>query len=125
MRTEQLSIHKCAIELATLATRILPDMNRAHRGLIGKDIRDAAKAVIKNIRYANESRDQARVDYISAVLDLTESIVIDFRIAFELRLINRGIWSESIQLTGSLEKQAGGWRKASKNAPDAVGSRLQ
>lgn len=91
MRTEQLSIHKCAIELATLATRILPDMNRAHRGLIGKDIRDAAKAVIKNIRYANESRDQARVDYISAVLDLTESIVIDFRIAFELRLINRGI----------------------------------
>lgn len=124
MRTEQLSIHKCAIELAMLATRILPDMNRAHRGLIGKDIRDAAKAVIKNIRYANESRDQARVDYISAVLDLTESIVIDFRIAFELRLISRDLWSQSIQLTGSLEKQAGGWRKASKNAPDALGSRL-
>jgi hypothetical protein len=73
MRTEQLSIHKCAIELATLATRILPDMNRAHRGLIGRDIRDAAKAAIKNIRYANESRDQARVDYINTVLDLTES----------------------------------------------------
>ena len=124
MRTEQLSIHKCAIELATLATRILPDMNRAHRSLIGRDIREAAKAAIKNIRYANESRDQARIDYINTVLDLTESIVIDFRIAFELRLINRECWSQSIQLTGSLAKQAGGWRKASKNAPDASGSRL-
>lgn len=109
MRTEQLSIRKCAVDLAILATRILPDMNRAHRGLIGRDIREAAKAVVKNIRYANQSRDQARIDYINTVLDLTESIVIDFRIAFELRLISRDLWSQSIQLTGSLGKQAGGW----------------
>ena len=124
MRTEQLSIRKCAVDLAILATRILPDMNRAHRGLIGRDIREAAKAVVKNIRYANQSRDQARIDYINTVLDLTESIVIDFRIAFELRLISRDLWSQSIQLTGSLGKQAGGWLKSTKNAPDALGSRL-
>lgn len=92
MRTEHLEIHKCAIKLATLATGILPDMNRAHRGFIGKDLREATKGVIKAIRLANEARDQSRIDHLSTVLDLTESIVIDFRIAFELRLINRDCW---------------------------------
>lgn len=124
MRTEHLEIHKCAIKLATLATGILPDMNRAHRGFIGKDLREATKGVIKAIRLANESRDQSRIDHLSTVLDLTESIVIDFRIAFELRLISKSLWSQSIQLTGSLGSQAGGWRKSSQNTTDVLGSRL-
>lgn len=124
MRVAQLNIYKCAYELAKLATRIQPDMNRAYRDSVGKDIRGAAKAIIKGICYANAARDEARVEYIKQVLDLTESVAIDFRVAAELRLISREFWSQSIQITGSIEKQAGGWLKASRKTPDALGSRL-
>ena len=125
MKTTDLPIYKRGYQLVLLSTQIQPDMNRAYRDSVGRQIREASKAILKEISYANSTRDLDRVGHIDNVLELTRAVSIDFRVAADLRLIPIKRWSESIQIIGDLEKQAGGWLKASKKAPDAVGSRLQ
>lgn len=124
-RTSDLNIYKSAQALVALSIRVIPDMNRAYRDSVGRSIRNDSKRILIEIGYANLHRGDERIRRIDQILELAKSVSIEFEAATSVRVISREFWGEAIQIIDGIERQAGAWKKHTKNAPDALGSRLQ
>ncbi len=66
--------------------------------------------LVLNVYKANAAED--KTPYISKVLEGLEVVEMLQQLSFDLRLINKNSLSESIDITGSIGAQAGGWRNS-------------
>ncbi len=114
----ELQIHKVGVELLGLAAEIQAAIPRSFRHY-GTRISDECIELLVQIARANAAKGPAKAAHIEQLLERLEVVAVLLRIASDKRLIARKLWASSMQLTGSIGRQAGGWLKSSRSAPAA------
>lgn len=105
----ELPIYKVAYDLLSLATDITRNIPRDLKAGLGAKMRDECIELLVLIARANAARDKA-----PHLVEIVERVqVVDFllRIFKDKRFIGVKQHADAIQLTGSVGKQANGWKK--------------
>ena len=105
----ELPIYKVAYDLLALIVKIAKEMPRDVKQSIGAPLRDECIQVVVLIFRANVARDKA-----PHLMDLVERVQVAellLRASRDLQFISTRQYARAIQLTGSIGKQANGWRK--------------
>jgi len=108
-----LPIYKAAYGLLSIITDLTKNMPREFKASIGGKLRDECVEIVVLVFRANVSRNKA-----PHLLDLVERVEVAnllLRLACDKKLISLAWYSKAIEITGSIGKQANGWRFA--NAP--------
>lgn len=116
--TSSLPIYKVAYDLFGVITDAVRNMPRDVKQLIGKRLADEAMDIVMLIFRANEARD--KVPYLDDLLERVGVINLLLRLAHDKKLITTKPYAAAISLTGSVGKQAGGWRKSSAASSPVV-----
>lgn len=114
----ELQIHKVGVELLSLSADVQAAIPRSFRNY-GNRIGDECIELLIAIARANAAKGQGKATHIEQLLERLDVVTVLMRIAHGKRLISQKLWSTSIQLTGNIGRQAGGWLKASRSAPAA------
>jgi hypothetical protein len=109
-----LPIYKVAYDLLDAITDLSKNMPRDFKQSIGGKLRDECVEIVVLIFRANVSRDKAQ-HLISLVERLQVSELL-LRLSRDKRLISTGQYAKAVELTGSIGKQANGWRSFSSSA---------
>ena len=113
--TTDLDIFKQATALLDLAVDVQANIPRAFRASMGTRIADECVEMLVLIARANSARVAAdRAGHIEQLLERLNVTNILMRAAHGKKLISQKLWASSIQLTGSIGKQAGGWLKSAR-----------
>lgn len=105
----ELPIYKVAYDLLGVVIQLVKNMPREVKQSIGAKIRDECIEVSTLVFRANVAQDKA-----PHLLDLLEHLQVAellLRLARDHRFISTGQYAKAIALTGSIGKQANGWRK--------------
>jgi hypothetical protein len=113
-----LQIHKVGVQLLSLAADVQAAVPRSFRNY-GHRISDECTELLVQIARANAAMGRGKVPHIEQLLERLEVVAVLLRIAHAKRLISQQMWASSMQLTGSIGRQAGGWLKAAHRAPAA------
>lgn len=106
----QLPIYKAAYDLLDVSTDLAKNMPRDFKASIGGKISNECIEITVLIFRANVARDKApHLDELIERLQVAELLL---RLAKNKRLISVGQYAKSVELTGSIGKQAGGWRRS-------------
>lgn len=103
-------IYRTALQLLQFTIKETAHFTKQMRPTLGKMLIEDTVILIGRICKANAAQD--KYDHLTEVLNLTEAIEAMWQAAYEVRVINTKALAGSIDLTGSISKQAGGWRKA-------------
>ncbi len=114
----ELQIHKVGVELLSLAADVQAAIPRSFRHY-GNRIGDECTELLVAIARANAARGQGKAAHIEQLLERLDVVAVLMRVAHGKRLISQKLWAASMQLTGSIGRQAGGWLKSSRSAPAA------
>lgn len=112
-----LPIYKETYQLSLLATEITRHMPRDLRRDLGGKIREECFKLVLRIYRANTAAN--KVPDLSKLLERLEVVNLLFRLSRDLRAISIAQYARAIELTGSIGKQANGWRKSSAKSPAA------
>jgi hypothetical protein len=118
-----LPIYKKGYALLSLAADVQLNMPRTFKSTLGRTIHDECVGLLLEIGYANASQGDTRCDHIRTVLKRLEVVNLMMRVSHDKRFISQRIWANSMQLTGQIGAQAGGWLKKT-TASVSGGSRL-
>ena len=106
-----LPIYKAAYDLLRVvidATRNMPrDLKRTLGEKIAQEVIDIEVLVFR----ANVARDKA--PYLDKLIERLQSAELLIRLSRDMRAISTKQYAEIVQLSGSVGKQARGWRRAS------------
>ena len=105
----QLPIHKLAYDLLGLAVDLIRHMPRDIKQSIGSTIRDSCVDMLLLIAKANAAADKA--PHITALLEARETVELLLRTCLDKRFISPAQWARAVEMTESIGRQAGGWRK--------------
>lgn len=105
-----LPIYKVAYDLFDASTELAKNMPRDFKQSVGGKLRDECLEVTVLIFRANCARDKA--PHLGALIERLQVAELLLRLARDKRLISTGQYARAIALTGSLGKQANGWRKS-------------
>lgn len=111
----ELPIYKVAYDLLGVVIQLVKNMPREVKQSIGAKIRDECIEVSTLVFRANVAQDKA-----PHLLDLLEHLQVAellLRLARDHRFISTGQYAQAIALTGSIGKQANGWRKSGPAVP--------
>lgn len=120
----ELKIYKTGYDLLTLAADVQLNMPRTFKSSLGNRVHDQCVNLLIDIGFANAARGEERCEYIRGILKRLEVVALILRISRDKRFISKKLWASSIELTGSVGTQAGGWLKKSATASASCGSRL-
>jgi hypothetical protein len=109
----QLPIYKVAYDLLDVITDLAKNMPRDFKQSIGGKLRDECVEIVTLIFRANVSQEKT-VHLISLIERLQVSELL-LRLSRDKRLISTGQYAKAIELTGSIGKQASGWRRATSS----------
>ncbi|MGB8422240.1 four helix bundle protein [Paraburkholderia sp.] len=115
-----LPIHKTSCDLLGVAIEAAKHMPRDFKSTLGVEIRKECIAIVLLIARANATKD--KVPHIERLLERVDVLQIVMRVCHEKRLVSPKIFADSIELIGSIGRQAGGWKK-SASSPVASPSR--
>ena len=116
----ELTIHKTAYDLFDAVMDLVKNMPRDFKVSIGGKLRDECIEIIVLIFRANTAREKEQ--HILSLIERLQVIDLMLRLSRDKRLIATRQYAMAIQLTGSIGKQANGWRKYA-NSPASSGSR--
>ncbi len=105
----ELPIHKVAYDLAGLAIDLIKNMPREVKAVIGGELRDECLKLIVLIFRANVAADK-RV-HLAELLERQQVVELLLRLSRDKRYISTGQYARAIAFTGSIGKQANGWKK--------------
>jgi len=108
-----LPIYKVAYDLLDVITDLSKNMPRDFKQSIGGKLRDECVEIVTLIFRANVSQEKT-VHLISLIERLQVSELL-LRLSRDKRLISTGQYAKAIELTGSIGKQASGWRRAASS----------
>ncbi|MGU2444390.1 four helix bundle protein [Burkholderia cenocepacia] len=107
----ELDIYKTGYDLFARVTKIVENMKRPFKHLIGEEIvRETAKLLILVYR-ANVADD--KVPHLSMLIERVKLIELLLRLSLDDEKISPRQYHGTISLTQSISKQAVGWRKSS------------
>lgn len=106
----QLPIYKVAYDLLDVVTDLVKNMPRNFKASIGEKVNDECVEITVLVFRANCARDKA--PHLGELIERLQVIELLLRLARDKKLISTGQYAKAISLTGSLGKQANGWRKA-------------
>lgn len=112
-----LPIYKQAYDLLQLAAELSRHMPRDFKSSFGARLRDECVAMLVLIGRANAAAQKA--PHITELLERLQVTQLMLRLAHDMRFISRGQYARAVQVTDSVGRQAGGWRKHSAAAPAA------
>ena len=114
-----LPIHRTGVLLLTLAYKAQEQMPRAVKRSLGEKIAQHCVDMLNLMALANASQHDARAGYIQELLKRQRAVTVLLRVGHDSRYLSPKLWAESVELLGSIGKQAGGWLKSSNRAPAA------
>jgi hypothetical protein len=107
---QQLPIYKVAYELLDLITDLAKNMPRDFKVSIGGTLRDEVVKITVLVFRANVAR--AKAMHLESLIERLQVIELLLRLSRDKRLISTGQYARSVELTDSIGKQAGGWRRS-------------
>ena len=112
--TKNLPIYKAGYELVRLVTDRVRYFTKDFRPTLGRKIQDEAVSLVLNVYKANAAENKS--PYITIILEHTMVVEMLVQMSFDLRLIPPKDYAKAIEITGSLAKQAKGWKKYSERS---------
>lgn len=106
----ELSIHKQAYQLLSVATDLTRNIPRDLKAGLGAAVRDECVALLVLIARANAARD--KTPYLERLIERNDVLSTLLRLLKEKRFISINQHAEAMALTISIGKQATGWRKS-------------
>lgn len=106
----ELPIYKVAYDLLGNVVELVKQMPREVKQSIGAKVRDECIEIATGVFRANVAAEK-----VPHLLELQEHVQVAellLRLARDLRYISTGQYAKAIALTGSIGKQANGWRKS-------------
>ncbi|WP_104656566.1 four helix bundle protein [Ralstonia insidiosa] len=111
----ELDIYKVGYQLLGKVTKLVENMERNFKRLIGEEIvRESAKVLILVYR-ANISSN--KVSHLTDLIEGVQMVEVLLRLSMDMKKISPGQYAGVIQLTTSIGKQANGWKGYSANRP--------
>ncbi len=106
----QLPIYKVAYGLFDLSTDLAKNMPRDFKASIGGKLRDECVEIVVLIFRANTAQEKA--PHLSSLIERLQVAELLLRLSCDKRLITKGQYAAAIELTQSIGKQAGGWKRS-------------
>ncbi len=105
-----LPIYKVAYDLLGTILDLAKNMPRDYKVLIGAKLRDECMEITGLIYRANVAHEKA--PHLSELIERLQLTEVLLRLSRDKRLISTGQYAKAIELTNSVGKQAGGWRRS-------------
>ncbi len=105
----ELPIHKVAYDLAGLAIDLVKNMPREVKVVIGGALRDECLQLIVLIFRANVATDKR--PHLAQLIERQQLVELLLRLARDKRYISTKQYAGAIEFTGSIGKQANGWKR--------------
>jgi len=115
----ELPIHRTGVRLLALAFKVQEQMPRSVKRILGDKVTQHCVDMLDLMALANASQREARAEYIEELLKRQRAVTVLLRVSHDSRYLAPKLWAESVELLGSIGKQAGGWLKSSNRAPAA------
>lgn len=106
----QLPIYKVAYDLLDVVTDLVKNMPRDFKQSIGGKISQECVEIVVLIFRANCARD--KVPHLGELIERLQVAELLLRLSRDKRLISTKQYAQAIELTNSVGKQAGGWRRS-------------
>jgi hypothetical protein len=113
----ELPIYRTGVRLLTLAVKVQEQMPRSMKRILGEKITQHCVDMLDLMALANATQRDVRAAHIEDLLTRQRAITVLLRVSHDSRYLSPKLWAESIELLGSIGKQAGGWLKTSNRAP--------
>jgi hypothetical protein len=107
-----LPIHRAGVQLLQFAFKAQEHMPRGVKRSLGDRIADVCVAMLEQMALANATRGSERAAHLEQLLKHHRALTVMLRAGHDARYIPTPVWTQSVQLLGSIGKQAGGWLKA-------------
>jgi hypothetical protein len=111
MNHTQLPIYSVAYNLLDIVTDLVKNMPRSFKQSIGGKISQECVEIVVLIFRANCARDKA--PHLGDLIERLQVAELLLRLSRDKRLISTTQYAKAVELTNSVGKQAGGWRRAS------------
>ena len=105
-----LPIYKQAYDLLDVITDLAKNMPRDFKVSIGGKLRDECVEIVTLIFRANVNRN--KVPHLTDLIERLQVTELLLRLSRDKRFISIPQYARGIELTNSIGKQAGGWRRA-------------
>jgi hypothetical protein len=115
----ELPIHRTGVRLLALAVKVQEQMPRSVKRILGEKVTQHCVDMLDLMALANASQRDVRAGYIDELLRRQRAVTVLLRVSHDSRYLSPKLWAESVELLGSIGKQAGGWLKNSNRAPAA------
>ena len=104
-----LPIYKVAYDLLNVVTELVKNMNKSFKRSIGEKLSNEAVEIVVLIFRANVA--VVKLTHLTTLIERLQVIELLLRLACDKQLISLGQYAKAIELTASVGKQAGGWRR--------------
>ena len=115
----ELPIHRTGVRLLALAVKVQEQMPRSVKRILGEKITQHCVDMLNLMALANATKQDVRAGHLNELLTLQRAVEVLLRVSHDSRYLSPKLWAESIELLGSIGKQAGGWLKSANRAPAA------
>lgn len=105
-----LPIYKAAYSLFDLITNLAKNMPRDFKQSIGGKLRDEMVEIMVLIFRANTAREKA--PHLEKLIERLQVAELLLRLSRDKRLISPEQYARTVEMTQSIGKQAGGWRRS-------------
>jgi len=113
----ELPIYRTGVRLLDLAVKAKVQMPRTVKRALGEKITQHCVEILDLMALANASQRDTRAGHIDQLLTRQRAITVLLRVSHDARYISPKLWADSIEVLGSIGKQAGGWLKTANRAP--------
>jgi hypothetical protein len=110
-----LPIYKVAYDLLDAITDLSKNMPRDFKASIGGKLRDECVEIVVLIFRANVSQDKS--PHLGSLIERLQVAELLLRLSRDKRLISTAQYARTVELTNSIGKQAGGWRRSASRPP--------
>ena len=115
----ELPIYRSGVQLLSLAVKVQEQMPRSIKRILGEKVTQHCVDMLDLMALANASQREARARYIEELLTRQRAVTVLLRVSHDSRYVSPKLWATSVELLGSIGRQAGGWLKNSNRAPAA------
>lgn len=110
----QLPIYKVAYDLLDVVTDLVKNMPRDFKQSIGGKVAQECVEIVVLVFRANCAKEKTH--HLDELIERLQVAELLLRLSRDKRLISVGQYAKAIELTNSVGKQAGGWRKSTMPA---------
>ena len=110
----QLPIYKVTYDLLSFITATTKNMPRDFKASMGGKLRDECLEISVMIYRANVASDKS--PYLGKLIERIQVAELLLRLSHDLHLISLKQYAKAIEMTGSIGKQANGWRRSAMSS---------